>query len=166
MAENLCPTPRNLTAGAGGHSPIVEAGWGSLSPFSQEAYTEIGNTYVKLFLLYTALTVTVQCSQYPLTNHWGYIMFKVAVTFSWISTIMSNCLRCLPVSPLMVTSTLHCKALSSWEQKWRGIKSFVWCHTFQKDLGFPLESRSRSQTLFLHHVVFSASYFRHLICSM
>lgn len=32
MAENLCPTPRNLATGAGGHSSVVEAGLGSLAP--------------------------------------------------------------------------------------------------------------------------------------
>lgn len=32
MAENLCQPPRNLAAAADVHSPIVEAGLGSLAP--------------------------------------------------------------------------------------------------------------------------------------
>lgn len=75
---------------------------------------------------------------------------------------MSNCLRCLHILPLMVTSTLQ--GIIILGNRLQAVNSFVQDHTFH-DLGFPLESRSRSQTLFLHHDVFSAPYVRHLICS-
>lgn len=60
MAENQCPTLRNLAAGASAHSPRVEARLCSLCPFSQEAYAEIDNTYIKLSLSDTQPNISMQ----------------------------------------------------------------------------------------------------------
>lgn len=81
------PSPQNLAAGGSRRSPIVEAGLGPFSPFSQEAYTEVDNTYVKLFLLDSfnspmwPVSVNKPLGPPPESRH------------------CENCLRCLYVLP-------------------------------------------------------------------